>query len=137
MLKALGLMPSTAQIRVNYLISLVDESCFICIWTAFTIEVSLLCALGAAVGYRELCRQWAVQVPTCSISSLVCVPMGNKCPSLRVSSKCITVGELEANRALSSALAEEELRDVGTLPAGLSAFRSHPAVHLPVERRRL
>jgi hypothetical protein len=29
------------------------------------------------------------------------------------------------------------LRDVGTLPAGLSAFRSHPAVHLPVERRRL
>jgi hypothetical protein len=41
------------------------------------------------------------------------------------------------NRALSSVLARKELRDLVALPTGLNEYRPHPAVHLPVERRKL
>jgi hypothetical protein len=37
----------------------------------------------------------------------------------------------EASRALSSALAGGDLRDIATLPAGPNAHRPHPAVYLP------
>jgi hypothetical protein len=41
-----------------------------------------------------------------------------------------------ANRALSSVLAMEELRDLVTLPAGLSAVRPCPVFYLPVGKRK-
>jgi hypothetical protein len=42
-----------------------------------------------------------------------------------------------ANRALSSALAGGELRNLVTLPADLKAYRPHPVEHLPEARKRL
>jgi hypothetical protein len=46
---------------------------------------------------------------------------------------CWRVGE--ENTAVSSALAGGELRDLGSLPVGLSYYRPCLAVHLPVRRR--
>jgi hypothetical protein len=42
-----------------------------------------------------------------------------------------------ANKALSSTLAGGELRDLVTLLTGLTTYKHHPAVHLPVGRRSL
>jgi hypothetical protein len=50
-----------------------------------------------------------------------------------VISGCIV--ESGEQTTLSSALTEGELRDLGTLPTGLSTYRPHLAVHLPVGSR--
>jgi hypothetical protein len=51
-------------------------------------------------------------------------------PQARVTIEFIKSGVL--NRALTSALIRGELSDISTLHAGLSAYRFHIAVHLPV-----
>jgi hypothetical protein len=64
MLRELNLIPSTAQIEVNWLESLV-EGLVVSFWVSFAIEVSILCVLGVvAVGFRKLYSLWAEQVLT-------------------------------------------------------------------------
>jgi hypothetical protein len=53
MLSVPGLIHSTAQMEVNYLESL-GEGSVVHFWVAFTVEVSLLCILGATGDCRQL-----------------------------------------------------------------------------------
>lgn len=68
----------------------------------FTLEVSLFCSLGVTVDYKELWSLWEGQIPTCSSEPSVCVPRGNRYPSLWVSPEHVREWE---SKVLTSTLA--------------------------------
>jgi hypothetical protein len=99
MLGALGVIPSTAQIKINLLESSV-EGLVVYFWTTFITEASFLYVLGASAACRELYSLWTRQVPACFTHTPVCFP--------RVIPECIRECG-GANRSLSSVLAVGEL----------------------------
>jgi hypothetical protein len=101
--------------------------------------------MGAAVGCVEFIRfvDWADSHFLHMYStphkhthhSLFVSPRAESIQASEWSQICQRVGD--CNRALSSALAGGKLRDIVTLPAGIHAYRPHPAVHLPLQRSKL
>jgi hypothetical protein len=119
MLRAPDLIPSTAQIELKELKTLVEEL-FFHFWAAFTIEASL-CVVSATVVFKEFYSLRAGQVTICSTPSYPQI-LSPITASVQVSGWPRMHQRVDrANRTLNSALGGGELREdlVARLPISI------------------
>jgi hypothetical protein len=136
MLRAPDLIPSTAQIELKELKTLVEEL-FFHFWAAFTIEASL-CVVSATVVFKEFYSLRAGQVTICSTPSYPQI-LSPITASVQVSGWPLNAsksGQGKQNTEFCTRWGRTEGRP-SCSSADLNTYRLCLTVHPPVGKRRL